>query len=127
MTLAFSLLDVSRVYPNGTKALDGFSLDVIQGERVSLIGPSGCGKSTALRLLAGLDAASAGTVQRDSATEIGYVFQDATLLPWASVFDNVYLPFKLQGVSREKAKPEIDAMLERLEAEQGAGPSIVFE
>ncbi len=111
MTSAFSFSNVARIYPNGVKALENFSLNVSQGERVSLIGPSGCGKSTVLRLLAQLDETPAGTIDRKGIETCGYVFQDATLMPWATVFDNVYLPLKLNGVSRENARQRVDALL----------------
>jgi NitT/TauT family transport system ATP-binding protein len=85
------------------------SLDVGQGEFLSLLGPSGCGKSTALRLIAGLGDATSGSVdwqtsERDGTgrprPEIGFVFQEATLMPWATVFDNVFLPLRLKGLSK---------------------------
>jgi NitT/TauT family transport system ATP-binding protein len=96
-----SLRNVAKTFENGTAALDGLNLDVCDGEFVSLLGPSGCGKSTALRIIAGLSEASGGDVvspsqQSDAAAgQVGFVFQDPTLLPWASVSDNVLLPFKL--------------------------------
>jgi NitT/TauT family transport system ATP-binding protein len=99
---AVSMRDVSKVYSGGTVALSGFSLNVMPGEFVTLLGPSGCGKSTALRIIAGLAEPSAGTVRRagDGADRhdgaIGFVFQEPTLMPWATVFDNVMLPLKLQ-------------------------------
>ena len=113
----FSFGNVSKTYGNGTKALDQFSFEASKGERVSLLGPSGCGKSTVLRLLAGLDQADnpnrVSVSQLDAAT-IGYVFQDATLLPWKNVWDNVYLPLRLARISRTEAKTEIDKLIERV-------------
>lgn len=94
--------DISKVYSGGTVALSGFSLDVRPGEFLTLLGPSGCGKSTALRIIAGLADPSTGTVERavDSSgkpdSKIGFVFQEPTLMPWATVFENVMLPLKLQ-------------------------------
>ena len=88
---------------------------MIKGEFLSLIGPSGCGKSTVLRLLAGLDRPSAGTLAWDGARpEIGFVFQDATLMPWASAADNIYLPLRLRGVTRRDAAPRIEEVLARV-------------
>jgi NitT/TauT family transport system ATP-binding protein len=98
-------------FPDGTVALSGVDLTVKKGEFVTVVGPSGCGKSTLLRIASGLEKASHGTV--DLATDrIGYVFQDATLLPWRSVTANVELLAELHGVSKaeraEKAKKAID-------------------
>ena len=100
--LAVSLRGVTKVYDSGVMALGPLDLDVGKGEFVSLLGPSGCGKSTALRLIAGLNAPTSGTVQRRAPRgqaraghSIGFVFQEPTLMPWASVRDNVRLPLKL--------------------------------
>jgi len=108
--------DVSKVFSNGTLALKGMSLDVRGGEFISLLGPSGCGKSTALRIIAGLGAPSSGTIDWPSSSinskglpegDVGFVFQDPTLMPWATVFDNVYLPLKLRGMSKATATATI--------------------
>ncbi len=100
--LAVSLRGVTKVYDRGVMALGPLDLDVIRGEFVSLLGPSGCGKSTALRLIAGLSAPTSGTVrvshragQARAGHSIGFVFQEPTLMPWASVRENVRLPLKL--------------------------------
>ena len=111
---------VSKIYQNGTVALSDVDLDVAHGEFVSLIGPSGCGKSTLLRLIAGLGQVSSGTIEwplsrHDAGGEpirdLGFVFQDPTLMPWATVADNVYLPLKLSGVGRRAAMPRIEEAL----------------
>jgi NitT/TauT family transport system ATP-binding protein len=89
---------VSKSFANGVKALDRASFTLAQGEFLSLVGPSGCGKSTALRLIAGLTAPSEGTISWSGATpSVGFVFQDAALLPWATVERNVRLPLDLKG------------------------------
>lgn len=111
-----SLSSVDKRFASGTVALQSASLEVRAGEFVSLLGPSGCGKSTVLRLVAGLDQPTAGRVDapawRDPGqARTGFVFQDATLLPWADVFDNVWLPLRLAGVSRAEAAPRIGALL----------------
>ena len=110
-----ALRGIGRRFPNGTVALDGLDLDVRRGEFLSLIGPSGCGKSTVLRLMAGLDRPSAGTMAWDGERpEIGFVFQDATLMPWATAADNVFLPLRLRGMARRDARPRIAEALERV-------------
>jgi NitT/TauT family transport system ATP-binding protein len=116
--LAVSLRGVSKVYDNGVTALGPFDLAVRKGEFVSLLGPSGCGKSTALRIVAGLSAPSGGTVRvarQDGAAQpghgIGFVFQEPTLMPWASVRENVRLPLKLAGVGKQEAVARADAAL----------------
>ena len=115
MQPAFQLENVSKRFENGLLALDDLSLSADHGERVALIGPSGCGKSTVLRLLSGLDQPTTGQVSTlNDQTKLGYVFQEATLLPWANVLDNVYMPLRLQGVSKEAAKADILNLLERL-------------
>jgi ABC-type nitrate/sulfonate/bicarbonate transport system ATPase subunit len=87
---------VDKRFAGGLLALQGVSLQVHENEFVALLGASGCGKSTVLRLVAGLDGATAGRVDAPAlaapeAAETAFVFQDATLMPWASVFDNVWL------------------------------------
>jgi NitT/TauT family transport system ATP-binding protein len=107
---AVSLRGVTKTYDSGVAALGPFDLDVRRGEFVSLLGPSGCGKSTALRLIAGLNAPTSGTVEvshRNGAIRtghsIGFVFQEPTLMPWASVRDNVRLPLKLAHMPMAEA------------------------
>jgi NitT/TauT family transport system ATP-binding protein len=116
--LAVSLRGVTKVYDNGVMALGPLDLDVIRGEFVSLLGPSGCGKSTALRLIAGLNAPSAGTVGVTSHAgaaraghAIGFVFQEPTLMPWASVRENVRLPLKLADVPAAESNARVGEAL----------------
>ena len=104
----FSLEAVTKTYPGGTLALADITTDIAPGEFVALLGPSGCGKSTLLRLLAGLEPPSSGTVHWDSNRppapgEIGFVFQDATLMPWLDASANIYLPLRLRGVKPAEA------------------------
>jgi NitT/TauT family transport system ATP-binding protein len=101
------------------EALEKISLAIGDGDFVGLLGPSGCGKSTLLRLIAGLDRPDAGALAWDAGRrpepgEIGFVFQDATLLPWASAADNVFLPLRLRGVARGPAMEQVHAALERV-------------
>jgi NitT/TauT family transport system ATP-binding protein len=98
-------------FPDGTVALRGVDLTVDRGEFVSVVGPSGCGKSTLLRIASGLEHASDG-VARVDASRIGYVFQDATLLPWRSVRDNVELLAELSGQSKEARRAKADHAIE---------------
>jgi NitT/TauT family transport system ATP-binding protein len=113
-----SLRGVGKLFGTGTVALDGLDLDVRDGEFLSLLGPSGCGKSTALRIIAGLSEPSRGAViWRDSADVrrgIGFVFQEPTLMPWTTVFGNVFLPLKLTGMDKAAAAPRIMATLSRV-------------
>lgn len=100
---ALSFVDVGRTFDDGTCALDGISFDVAAGEFVSIVGPSGCGKSTLLRIASGLDAPTTGhatTTDRN----VGYVFQDATLLPWRTVEANVALFAELRGMPRAESR-----------------------
>jgi len=101
---------VSKTFPDGTRALDGVSLSVGEGEMVAIVGPSGCGKSTLLRLASRLTAPSEGEI-RCSDSNLGYVFQDATLLPWRTVQANVELLAELAGVPRtERAQRAREAI-----------------
>jgi len=109
-----SLRSVSKIFSNGTLALKDMSLDLRQGEFISLLGPSGCGKSTALRIIAGLGETTSGRIEwadsgehRGPQSEIGFVFQEPTLMPWATVFSNVWLPLRLRGRSKSAARSEV--------------------
>ena len=115
--IAVRLRGVTKVYDNGVMALGPLDLDVRRGEFVSLLGPSGCGKSTALRLIAGLAAPTSGEVKVAKHAEargehaIGFVFQEPTLMPWASIAENVRLPLKLKHVPAAEAKARVTAVL----------------
>jgi len=104
-----SLEGVRKVFRNGTFALDRVDLAVENGAFVSLLGPSGCGKSTLLRIIAGLVEPSAGTIRgrKALAGRTGFVFQEPTLMPWATVWENVYLPLRLKGESRAAVSDRI--------------------
>ena len=115
---AVRLRGVTKVYDNGVIALGPLDLDVARGEFVALLGPSGCGKSTALRLIAGLSAPSSGTVdvshqagKADGRYPIGFVFQEPTLMPWATVGDNVRLPLKLANAPAAEADGRVANVL----------------
>jgi NitT/TauT family transport system ATP-binding protein len=102
-----------KIFRNGTVALEGIDLAVAQRAFLSLLGPSGCGKSTLLRLIAGLSNPSVGRIERRGigAGRIGFVFQEPTLMPWATVWDNAYLPLRLMGMSKYEAGSRIEASL----------------
>jgi len=115
----------SVVYPakeNTVTALDQVSLDIAEGEFISLIGPSGCGKTTLLRVIADLEQVSSGTVRvnglstRDArmARAYGYVFQAPALFPWRTVLANVCLPLEIHGIAKEQARQTALAHLERV-------------
>jgi NitT/TauT family transport system ATP-binding protein len=106
-----------KVFVNGTVALDGINLTIPSSSQfLSVLGPSGCGKSTLLRLIAGLERPTSGTIdwpttvhdaQARPRPELGYVFQDPTLMPWATVFNNLYLPLRIKGLRRSAAREQI--------------------
>jgi NitT/TauT family transport system ATP-binding protein len=115
------LKDIEKTYSNGTVALRDLNLDILANEFLSLLGPSGCGKSTVLRLVAGLGdhtrgalswPGSAAEVGTQSKGEVGFVFQEPTLMPWATAFDNVFLPLRLQDQSRMQASPRVNEALD---------------
>jgi sulfonate transport system ATP-binding protein len=109
---------VSKTYADGTKALSDFSLTVGSGEIVVLLGASGCGKTSLLRIVAGLERATAGTVTLAGERvlrphpSIGLVFQEPRLLPWLTAAQNV--GFGLEGMSAVERRQKIDTLLERV-------------
>jgi NitT/TauT family transport system ATP-binding protein len=116
-----SIRNVSKQFANGTIAVRDVNLDLAAGEFVSLLGPSGCGKSTLLRMIAGLGDPSVGTIdwplegagvlRRQAEHELGFVFQDPTLMPWATTLANVMLPLSLKGVGKSSAEARAAEML----------------
>lgn len=124
-----SLTDVGKTFSNGTIALQGMSMDVQEGSFVSLLGPSGCGKSTALKIIAGLGNLTTGSLNWPGATvdhlgrpdhEISFVFQEPTLMLWATVFDNVWLPIRLKGTKKAAARAVVEEALEMVGLENFA-------
>lgn len=115
---AVALRGIGKVFESGVVALDALDLTAGSREFVSVLGPSGCGKSTALRIMAGLTPPTAGDViwaeGAAPARRIGFVFQEPTLMPWASVAANVRLPLKLAGMSATDAVPAVGAALARV-------------
>lgn len=113
-----SLRNVGKVFGGTVTALDAMSLDVFDGDFISLLGPSGCGKSTALRLIAGLMRPTDGRIvwsdeksQSTGGQNLGVVFQEPTLMPWATVEDNVYLPMRLSHIPKKQVREQIAEIL----------------
>jgi NitT/TauT family transport system ATP-binding protein len=110
-TALLTLEGVEKTFQNGTKAVAGLNLTIHKNEFVSLLGPSGCGKSTALRMIAGLSPLTAGAITwadgKPKPGDISFVFQESTLMPWTSVWENVYLPLKLRGQSRQASEAQV--------------------
>ena len=116
---AIEVLSAEKIYSNGTRALLPVNLTINQGEFVTLLGPSGCGKSTLLKMVAGLTESSDGKLllwRRDSREKVqvplSFVFQEATLMPWSNVQNNVRLPLDLAGVPRAEANTRVSEALE---------------
>lgn len=111
---------LSKVYPNGTVAVQGVDLSIREGEFLSFVGPSGCGKSTIFKMITGLSGHTDGVLevmgtspnQARKQNDTAFVFQDHTLLPWSSIIDNVMLPLALHGVPRKERKEEAMRVLE---------------
>ena len=125
MSALLELQNVGKRYDNGTLALQGVDLAIGAREFVSFLGPSGCGKSTALKMIAGLLEVTSGQIKwadssTDHAKDISFVFQEPTLMPWAKVFENVWLPLRLKGVSRSAAQAQVDAVLAKVGLSQFA-------
>ena len=121
-----SLRHVGKVFGGAVTALDDMSLDIYNGDFLSLLGPSGCGKSTALRLIAGLmrptqgrivwpdgstPTAGHGSDETEDTHDLGIVFQEPTLMPWATVEDNVWLPLRLAGKRKAEVRDALDEIL----------------
>ncbi len=107
---AITLSHIRKAYANGTVALEDMNLSIQESQFVTLVGPSGCGKSTVLRLIAGLGKMNSGSIEWGEGLtkrKLAYVFQDAALMPWATVLENVMLPLKLAKVPTKEALPAV--------------------
>lgn len=114
---AIQIHDVNKIYKsssgNEVQALTHINLDVKKSEFISIIGPSGCGKSTLLRILAGLDTPTSGEIKwQKSAENIGFVFQEATLLPWKNVYQNAKFPLEVKKLENDENLTNLDKLLE---------------
>lgn len=104
------MMNVDKTFNGDVVALKAMSLKVCQGDFISLLGPSGCGKSTALRIIAGLSLPSRGKIEWQGGqgdNDLGVVFQEPTLMPWATVAQNVWLPFRLRGQSYGAVRDDV--------------------
>jgi NitT/TauT family transport system ATP-binding protein len=112
----FETIGLGRMFNDGTKALDRVTLTIPAGSVTSILGPSGCGKTTMLRILGGLEIQTAGVLDwpggKPETGETGFVFQEPTLLPWATVADNIYLPLRLAGKPRAAVEEDIEAAIQ---------------
>ena len=110
---------MAKRYASGTLAVERVDLDIARGDFLALLGPSGCGKSTLLRMIAGLIPNTEGTLDFSADAEarrsIGFVFQEPTLMPWATALRNVALPLELAGTPRREADARAAEMLARVE------------
>jgi NitT/TauT family transport system ATP-binding protein len=113
--LLLTLSGISKKFDSGTQAIGRLDLAVAAHEFVSLVGPSGCGKSTALRIVAGLLKPDAGTVAfPQGKPEMGFVFQEPTLMPWQRALGNARLPLDLKGMARSEADDRAARALKRV-------------
>jgi NitT/TauT family transport system ATP-binding protein len=115
---------IAKVFNGTVTALRNMNLTVNEGDFISLLGPSGCGKSTALRLIAGLIQPTQGRILWEGgqhAGDLGVVFQEPTLMPWATVARNVYLPFRLRGQSFASVRGDIEDTLALVGLDKFAG------
>ncbi len=117
------LLNIEKVYPNGTKAVENISFEVSEGEFVVLVGPSGCGKTTILRMIAGLEDVSQGEIYLDNKIindlspkdrNIGMVFQNYALYPHLTVFENLAFPLQIQKFKKNQIKSNVEKIAELL-------------
>jgi len=119
--------NLAKQYGSASAVLESIDLAVAKREFISLIGPSGCGKSTLLKLIAGLVTPTRGTIRVDGMTPLSaretmsFVFQDATLLPWRSVTQNIGLGLELEGAPRARRENEIAGLLELVGLKHVAG------
>ena len=106
---------MSKIFPHTRAGLSEISLKIPAGQWLTLLGPSGSGKTTLLKLIAGLDQPSAGSLNHDyRPAEISFVFQEAALLPWKTVIENVILPLTLRGTEEKEAEEKAEPWIQKL-------------
>jgi len=130
-TVSFlELRNLAKTFPDGTRAVRGIDLSVEQGEFIVLLGPSGCGKTTTLRMIAGLETPTEGTIQLDgenvsrlrpSERDVGFVFQLYALYPHLSVRENILFPLKSVGTEKEEQETLLEEVSSRLGLESLLG------
>ena len=121
------LQNITKIYPNGTKAVNETSLNIDNGEFVVFVGPSGCGKSTLLRMIAGLEDITSGEISLDgniinkidpSERDVAMVFQNYALYPHMSVFNNMSYGLKNRGISKDEINNKVNDVAKLLEIDQ---------
>ena len=128
MSVSFlSLERIEKTYPDGTRAVNGIDLAVDEGELVVLLGPSGCGKTTTLRMIAGLELPTGGTIRlagqdvtrlRPARRDVGMVFQFYALYPHLTVRDNIGFPLRAAGLGAAEVRGRVDAVAARMDLER---------
>ena len=113
---SLSFDDIGMIFPDGTEALQNITFELSKGEFVTIVGPSGCGKSTLLKIASGLLEPTNGSVEVDR-EKLGYVFQDATLLPWRTVSKNVELLAELHGIDPQERKKLVEESIKLVKLE----------
>lgn len=114
------LKNVELVYNSKEKnicALEGVSIDVESGDFISIVGPSGCGKTTILKIISGMLSLTKGDIIRHKKFDVGYVFQEPTLLKWRNVIDNIILPLEVKGIQKEESYKKARGLLKLVELE----------
>jgi len=117
--MSLELQSLQKIFSQSNVGLGSTSISIPDSQWLSLLGPSGCGKTTLLKLIAGLEEKSGGNLDSSfNKKEISYVFQDAALLPWLTVMENITLPLTLRGVSSKEAETEAAPWIKKLKLEK---------